>query len=251
MTGVLVIALGKSTRVVDVLLKAGKEYICLMRVHTDVDEQTVRRTIQQFVGKITQLPPKKSAVKRQFREREVYYLEILEIDGRDVLFKVGCQAGMYIRKLCTDVGKAMGTHAHMQELVRTKVGGFTDAQWVTLHDLKDAYELWKEGDERSLRRMLLPFERAVNHIQKVWVFDSAVDSVCHGAMLSIPGIVKLDSDITAGDTVAILTLKGELVGIGKARMDAHEVMRQQKGVAVAETRIFMPRGTYPKVARAI
>lgn len=250
-TGVLVIALGKATRVVDVLLKAGKEYVCLMRIHTPVDEETIRRTFLGFLGKVEQLPPKKSAVKRQLRTREIYYLEILEIDDRDVLFRIGCQAGTYIRKVCTDVGKAMGTYAHMQELVRTKVGSFTDGQWATLHDLKDAYELWKEGDERLLRRILMPFERAVDHLPKVWIFDSAVDSICHGALLSVPGIVKLDSDIAPGDTVAILTPKGELVGIGKARMDAHEVIRQQKGVVVAETRIFMPRGTYPKVTRSI
>ena len=147
-TGVLVIALGKATRVVDVLLKAGKEYVCVLYLHDDVPEETIKKTFKEFLGKIEQLPPKKSAVKRQWRTREIYYLDILEIDGRRVLFRVGCQAGTYIRKLCTDVSAKMGTKGHMQELVRTKVGLFTDEQWVSLHDLKDAYALWKEGDEK-------------------------------------------------------------------------------------------------------
>ncbi len=248
-TGVLVVALGKCTRVVDVLLKSGKEYVCLMRIHSDIDEQTIRKHVAQYIGKIEQLPPKKSAVKRQWRTREIYYLEILEINGRDVLFRVGCQAGTYIRKLCTDLGFSMGTKAHMQELVRTKVGHFTDENWVSLHDLKDAYEEWKEGDDTPLRKCIEPIENAVAFIPKVWVIDTAVDSLCHGAFLSTPGIVKLESGIEVGDTVALLTLKNELLGLGVAKMNAQNMLRQQKGYAVADMRIFLDRGTYPKFVK--
>src|SRR3989338_11125569 len=99
-TGVLPIALGKSTRIVEVLLKAGKEYVALMYLHKHIREETIRKVIQNdFIGKINQIPPIRSAVKRQLRQREVYYLEIIEINGQDILFKIGCQAGTYIRKL--------------------------------------------------------------------------------------------------------------------------------------------------------
>lgn len=248
-TGVLVIALGKATRVVEVLLKAGKEYVCVLYLHTDVPEETIRKTFQEFLGKIEQLPPKKSAVKRQWRTREIYSLDIMEIDRRRVLFRVGCQAGTYIRKLCTDVSVKMGTKGHMQELVRTKVGQFTDEEWVSLHDLKDAYALWKEGDEKELRNIILPMERAVEHISKIWLLDSAVDAVCHGAFLSVPGVAKLESDIENGDIVALLSLKGELVAIGVSKMNSQNMLKQEKGVAVAETKVFMERGTYPKFVR--
>ncbi len=251
MTGVLVIALAKATRVVEVLLTGGKEYLCLMHIHAAVEESLIRKIFQEYMGKIEQMPPKKSAVKRQLRTREIYYLEILEIEGQDVLFRVGCEAGTYIRTLCVDLGKRFNSKAHMQELVRSKVCSFTDAQWHSLHDLKDAYEDYKEGNEEPLRKIILPFETAVAHLPKIWVSDSAIDSIAHGAFLSVPGIIKLDNDIDSGDTVALLSLKGELVGIGDTKMNAQNILGQEKGLAVGETKVFMEPGVYPKYKKVI
>ena len=143
MTGVLPIALEKATRIVQILLKAGKEYICLMHLHKEISEQDIRETVKKFTGEIKQLPPVKSAVKRQERFREIYYFNILEIQDKDVLFKIGCQAGTYIRKIVHDFGLSLNIGANMQQLIRTKAGPFTDKTWTTLHDLKDAYELYK------------------------------------------------------------------------------------------------------------
>ncbi|MEK6922103.1 MAG: RNA-guided pseudouridylation complex pseudouridine synthase subunit Cbf5, partial [Nanoarchaeota archaeon] len=95
-TGVLPIALSEATKVIQALLPAGKEYICIMHLHGDYSEEQIRKTCASFIGKIKQLPPLKSAVKREWRYRKIYYLDVLEIDGRDVLFRVGCQAGTYI-----------------------------------------------------------------------------------------------------------------------------------------------------------
>ena len=81
-------------------LKAGKEYICLMHLHNEVKDKQIKKVLTQFTGIITQLPPIKSAVKKVERQREIYYVELLEIEDKDVLFKVGCEAGTYIRKLC-------------------------------------------------------------------------------------------------------------------------------------------------------
>ena len=249
-TGVLVVALSKATRTVEYLLKSGKEYVCLMRLHDDVDEKKIREAMSKFVGEIDQFPPKKSAVKRQWRKREIYYLEVLEIDGRDVLFKVGCQAGTYVRKICTDLGLKLNVKAHMQELVRTKVAYFSEEDWISLHDLKDAYIKWKEnGDESDLRKVIKPMEAIIEYMPKIWVFDSAVDSLCHGAFLSVPGLSKLSDNIERGDRVAVLSLKNELVGIGEAKMNSQNLLRQEKGVAVADLKIFMQRGTYPKYKR--
>ena len=247
MTGVLVIALSRGTRAVDVLLKSGKEYVCLMKLHEPVEEKKLREIMGKFVGEIEQLPPKKSAVKRQWRFREIYYLDILEINGQEVLFKVGCQAGTYIRKLCTDMGKALGIKAHMQELVRTKVAHFEDKGWVSLHDLKDAYVKWKEdGDEKEIRKYVRPIEDIVKHMPKIWVQDSAVDSLCHGAYLSVPGVVKLSEDINVGDKVAVMTLKNELIGFGDAKMNVQNLMQKDKGLVIGNLKIFMNRGVYFK-----
>jgi len=246
-TGVLPVAIGRATRVVQTLLKAGKEYVCIMHLHDDVSEDAIRNKVSEFTGRISQLPPVKSAVKRRLREREIYYFEILEVDGRDVLFKVGCEAGTYIRKLVHDFGLSLGTRAHMAELVRTKVGPFNDSDWVTLHDLKDAYEFWIENrNEDMLRKVIRPVEDAVAHLPRVWVLDTTVDSIAHGADLHVPGIAKLHSGIEVGNMVAVMTLKNELVCLGKAAMNSQNMLLQDRGLAVSSHKVFMERGIYPR-----
>jgi len=245
-TGVLPIALEKARRIVQALLSAGKEYVCLMHIHKEVDEKKIRNVFEEFLGKIEQIPPVRSAVKRRKRERQIYYLEILEIEGRDVLFKMGCQAGTYVRKLCDDIGKKLGTGAHMAELIRTKAGPFKAEEWHTLHDIKDAYEFYKEGNEKELKSIILPIEKAVEHLPKIWIFDNAVDTVCHGADLKLPGISKLHSGINEGEMVAVMTLKDELVCLGESSKDSESMIKEQKGLAVKTKKVFMDRGTYPK-----
>lgn len=246
-TGVLPIAFGRATRVVQSLLTAGKEYVALMHLHDDLPEDRVRQICGKFVGKIRQLPPIKSNVKRQYRFRKVYYLDIIEIDGRDVLFRVGTQAGTYIRKLIHDIGENLGCGAHMHELRRTKAGPFDESNLVTLQDLADAYHFHKEGNDNYLRRILLPIEEAVDHLAKVWVMDTTVDTICHGASLKVPGISKVHTDIQVGEPVAVMTLKDELISIGTARMTSKEMQKSEKGIAVSGSKVFMQPGLYPKL----
>ena len=125
--GVLPITLEESTKIVKVLLNAGKEYVCAMRLHSDSSRHKIGEALSKFVGEIYQRPPVKSAVKRQLRTRRIYYINLLEVDNRDVLFKVGCEAGTYIRKLCHDIGEVLGLGAHMLELRRTKSGIFDES----------------------------------------------------------------------------------------------------------------------------
>ncbi len=251
-TGVLPIAIGKATRIVQSLLTAGKEYICLMHLHKDVLEHEIRKVCSEFIGKIRQKPPLKSAVKRVEREREIYYFDILEIDGRDVLFKVGTQAGTYIRKLVHDIGLKIGG-AHMQELRRTKAGPFNeDTNLVALQDLADAFWFWNnEKNEKYIRYCILPMEKAVDHLPKVWVMDTTVDAICHGASLAIPGIAKFESGINHGDAVAIMTLKNELVAVATAKMNSEEILQSSKGIVAISSQVFMEPGVYPKVQKSI
>ena len=244
-TGVLPIALGRATRLTNVLLTAGKEYICLMHLHKKIAEPVIKRSFNEFIGKVQQMPPLKSAVKRQLREREVYYIHILETKGQDILFKIGCQAGTYIRKICHDYGKLVGAGAHMAELIRTKAGPFNSSNWITLHDLKDAFELYKEGNEAPIRKVILNVEAGIEHIPKIWVLDSAVDSLCHGANLSMPGISRLHSGINANDAVAVMTLKDELICLGKARLSTQGMLQNDREIAVSTTKVFMERLIYP------
>lgn len=244
-TGVLPVALQDATRITNSLLTAGKEYVCLMHLHGDVSEEKLAKVLDEFRGKIRQLPPKKSAVKRVVRERSIYYLEVIERNEREVLFRTGTQAGTYIRKLVHDIGARLGCGAHMVELRRTKAGPFDESLVVTLQDLADAYHYYtKEGDDSRIRKIVLPMEAAVSHLKKIWVHDSTVDSLCHGAFLKVPGVCKLDSDIERADPVAVLTLKGELVLVGEAQMDSMDIKNMSRGIAVKTSQVFMKPGVY-------
>jgi len=244
-SGVLAIGLNKATKVIQTLLLAGKEYICVMHIHKKIPKEIILESSRNFIGKITQLPPIKSAVKREKRQREIYYLEILEIKDQDVLFKVGCQAGTYIRKLCSDWGNALNTNAHMQELIRTKAGPFKAEEMYSLHDLKDAYELFKLGNDKELKKIIKPVEFGVQHLPKIWVLDSTVDPLCHGANLSIPGISKLNSDIKVNDLVAVFTLKNELICLMNTKLTSEEILERERGLAFTSYKVFMEPEIYP------
>lgn len=244
-TGVLPIAIGSGTRVVQALLKAGKEYVCVLHLHDEVPEEKIRKVCKKFIGKNMQRPPIKSAVKRVMRARMVYYLDILEIEGKDVLFRVGCEAGTYIRVLCHQIGQELEVGGHMAELRRTKAGPFTEEGIVSLQDLKDAVYYWKEEkNDKFLRYCIRPIEEAVSHLPKIWVMDSTIPSMLHGIDLKVPGISKLHSGIEPDQMVAVMSLKDELIALGTARMASSKIISEEKGLAVMTDKVFMKEGTY-------
>lgn len=172
----------------------------------------------------------------------------MEIENRDVLFRVGCQAGTYIRTLVNDIGLIYGNGAHMQELRRTRVVLFTEEDAVTLHELKDAFVAWKEEhNEEELNKIIHPMETIVEHIPKIVVKDSTVDALCHGAKLAVPGILELDDNIAKDSLVAIMTLKGEAVALGNAVLSSEEIMEKNDGFATDIRRVLMTPGTYPSM----
>ena len=247
-TGLLPIMLGDATKSVGALMTAGKEYICLMKLHSTAKKTVIKQIAQEFTGPIYQRPPVKSAVKRELRIRNIYYLDILEISGTKVLMRVGCESGTYIRKLCHDIGEALGSGAHMQELRRTRSGPFReDDSMITLFDLKDAMVMYQEsGDESELRRVILPMEAGLVHLPRIVIRDSAVDAICHGASLAAPGVVKVDTGIKPGDIVLVMSLKGEAVALAGSLMDTSAVLETETGIVAETRRVMMPEGTYPK-----
>ena len=247
-TGVLPIGIDTATRVSQLLLPAGKEYVCLMTMHKEMPEDQVYEIFDQFTGKIYQTPPVKSAVKRELRVRTIYYATIYEIKGKDVLFRVGCEAGTYIRTLCHDIGEALGCGAHMAELRRTRAGPFNERNddLVNLHDLTDAYHFWVEdGDESYLRNAIKPMEVAADHLPQIFIKDSAVEAICQGTKLAAGGISMLSKGIKRGDLVAIKSLKGELVASGIALASTEEIMNADSGLVVNTNKVFMQPGVYP------
>ncbi|MDD3041692.1 MAG: RNA-guided pseudouridylation complex pseudouridine synthase subunit Cbf5 [Methanosarcinaceae archaeon] len=245
--GLLPTLLGKATKAVPALRLSGKEYVCFLKLHRKVSEKEIRQVCREFTGPIYQMPPIVSAVKRALRVRTVYYIEVIEIEDKSVLIRVGCEAGTYIRKLCHDIGLALGCGGHMQELRRTKAGPFTEEGMVTLQDLKDAYVFWQEdGDESELRRVVRPMESAISHLPKIILRDSAIDAICSGAALAVPGIVSLDSALKKGELVGVFTMKGEAVALAKAKMDTEEILGASSGIAAIPIRVFMETGVYPR-----
>jgi len=222
-----------------------------MKLHSDVPEDKVTKVLDEFQGPLYQRPPVRSSVKRQLRTRTIYYIDFMEMDKRNVLFKVGCEAGTYIRKLCYDVGEVLGCSAHMQELRRTRVGPFVeDKTLVTLHDISYLFSQWQETkDEGMLRKFVYPMEKALELMPKIHVRDSAVDALCHGAHLTAPGVLSLDAGIKIGDTVAVFTQKEEAVTMSKAFVSSEKMLKMDHGFVAKTQRVLMPRGMYPKMWR--
>ncbi len=246
-SGVLPVALEDATKIVQILLPAGKEYVCVMHLHGDVPQHRAEQVLREFEGEIYQRPPLRAAVKRQLRVRQIYYIEPLEREGRDVFMRVWCEAGTYLRKLCHDAGEALGCGAHMRELRRTRTGPFLEDTAVKLHDLADAYAFWREeGSEAHLRKVIMPVEAAAQHLPKILVRDGAVDALCHGASLAAPGVLTVETGISPEDLVALFTLKGELVALARATMKSREVYDAEHGIVAKPERVVMSPGTYPR-----
>lgn len=161
-SGVLPVALGRACRLNEWFMHKDKTYVGIMRLHEPVEQKKLEATITQFIGKINQLPPVRSRVKRAVREREVKSFAILEQEGTDILFHTVVQAGTYIRKLIHDMGEELGG-AHMLELRRTQASIFTEPNH-SLYELDKACDALKAGNEAPLRAMLIPADKALKEI---------------------------------------------------------------------------------------
>lgn len=247
-TGVLPVALGSSTKGISAIARSDKEYVCLMKLHKPASEERIKKVCRQLVGDIAQMPPLRSAVKRQSRQRTIYYLDILEIQDSQVLFVVGCEAGTYIRTLCVQIGKLLKTGAHMEELRRTQVGSYHESDCCSLTDLKDALEFYqKDGDETYLRAIIKGPHHLYKGLGHIVVRDSSIDALCHGAPLGLPGVVQVDSDIKRDELIAIMSLKEEPIALAIAAMSTEEILEKTTGICATSSRVIMNRGTYPKL----
>ena len=246
-SGVLPLGLGEGTKALGVLLLGPKEYMALGRLHSLPSKEKLQQTLDLFKGEIFQKPPQRSAVVRQTRTRTIYELELLEQKERLILLRVLCEAGTYIRKLYYDIGEILSFGGSMIELRRSKVHQFSEDQLVTMHELSDAYSTWKEsGDGSKLNNIILPIEHTLSEIKSVVIRDSAIDSLCHGAQLAIPGVLQISPNLKQNDLVAIYSQKGEVVALAEALLSESEIKENIKGYAFKTKRIIMKPNTYPK-----
>ena len=247
-SGVLPMGLGDGTKALEVLLYGPKEYHAIGRLHSLPSPEKLKKVLEEFTGELYQKPPQRSAVLRQTRTRTIYELELLEQKERLMVLRVLCEAGTYIRKLIYDIGEILGPGATMIELRRTRVHQFNEnSKLVTLHELANAYSLWTEKkDDSKIKELILPIEHAFSEIKSVIIRDSAVDALCHGAQLAIPGILEASPDLKVDDLVAIHTQKGEIVGLAKTLLSLEDIKEKTKGYALETKRIIMSPNTYPK-----
>ncbi len=250
-SGVLPIGLGQATRALSVLLLGPKEYICVARIHDSVPSEILRSVLSQFVGPIYQKPPQRSSVRRTTRIRTIYELETTEQNGNLLLLRILCEAGTYIRKLVYDLGEIISVGATMAELRRSRVCQIEETDLVRMHDLYEANEVRKEtGAEKKLRELVRPIETAITFLREIKIRDSAVESICQGAQLAMPGILSFSKGLEKKEPVRIITGKGELVAIAESQLAESEMRSQDHGIAAITKRVTMNPGTYPKMWKA-
>ncbi|RDA87518.1 hypothetical protein CP532_1621 [Ophiocordyceps camponoti-leonardi (nom. inval.)] len=251
-TGCLIVCIDRATRLVKSQQGAGKEYVCVIRLHDKVPggEPQFARALETLTGALFQRPPLISAVKRQLRIRTIHESRLIEFDNDRHLgvFWVSCEAGTYIRTLCVHLGLLLGVGAHMQELRRVRSGAMDESkQLVTLHDVLDAqWMMDNTRDESYLRKVISPLETLLTSYKRLVVKDSAVNAVCYGAKLMLPGLLRYEAGIEHHDEVVLMTTKGEAIALGIAHMATVEMSTCDHGVVARVKRCIMERDLYPR-----
>lgn len=226
-TGCLPVLLGRGTRLTEVLSGGVKEYVAVLELHGEPPADW-RDRVQDFEGEIYQKPPRKSAVSRRLRTRTIHELDVLERDHRQVLLRIRCAAGTYIRKLCHDLGLILGTGGHMAALRRTESEPFRDIDAVTLHDLIDGVAFWQEEDDaEAVDGIIRPAEDAIAHLPTVIISENTAEAVAEGAPVYAPGVIEVDdeaiSNIDATPRVVCTNPAGSAICIGRLVNDPAEI----------------------------
>lgn len=239
-TGVLPVCLGSGTKLCDMLTEKEKEYraVMLLGVTTDtqdttgrvlsektvtVTEEQVEQACRSFLGKYQQVPPMYSALKvngkklyelaregkeveRKAREVEIIDLQILSVKLPRVEFLVHCSKGTYIRTLCADIGEKLGCGACMERLLRTRVGGFTLEQSVTLTQLEALRE------EGKLDSVLFPVEKAFEQTAFLTVKEEFARLLQNGNPLFVPQLLEERRE-PAGEWVRMYSPEGRFMAV--------------------------------------
>jgi H/ACA ribonucleoprotein complex subunit 4 len=248
-SGCLLVCLNRATRLVKAQQGAGKEYVAVVRFHSNPgNEANVRRALDALTGALFQRPPVIAAVKRQLRIRTIYQSKLLDYDAEKftAVFWVSCEAGTYVRTLCVHLGLVLGVGAHMQELRRVRSGCLSEHDnLVTMHDVLDSQHLYESArDESYLRRTVMPLERILVTYPRIVVKDSAVNAICYGAKLMIPGVLRFETGIEVGQEIVLMTSKGEAVALAVAQMTTAVIAGVDHGTVSTIKRVIMERDTY-------
>ncbi|XP_058805138.1 H/ACA ribonucleoprotein complex subunit 4 [Phymastichus coffea] len=250
-SGCLIVCIDRATRLAKSQQSAGKEYVAVFKLHSAVDNvKKIHQALEKLRGALFQRPPLISAVKRQLRVRTVYDSWFLDYDeDRNMgVLKVSCEAGSYIRTICVHLGLFLGTGCQMQELRRNRSGIMSEKDGlVTMHDILDAQWLYENhGDESYLRRVIRPLESLLVNHKRIIVKDSAVNAICYGAKIMLPGVLMYDEGIELNQEIVIVTTKGEAVALAIALMTTPTMSACDHGVVAKIKRVIMERDAYPR-----
>lgn len=240
-SGLLVLCVGSATRLSEYLTGLDKTYVATVRLGaaTDtgdpegavvadddtwrgLDASDLEEALAGLRGRIRQVPPRYSAKKvageRAYRlarrgeeveleavEVEVHELEVVELDLPDVAIRLRCSSGTYVRAVGRDLGRRLGTAAHLTELRRTRVGSFRVEEAVSLEGLTDL---------PAVERAWITPARAVAHLPSVEVDDDEATRLAHGQVIRVRAAVEAGpreavAVLRAGDLVAVAARDGD------------------------------------------
>jgi H/ACA ribonucleoprotein complex subunit 4 len=246
-TGVLPLMAGRCMKITNKILKHRKTYIAVLRFGTVPTDDALASTMEALTGRIYNVPPEISAVKVQVRTRTVHAFELLDQDGKDLVTRITCDAGTYIRTMARDMGLMLNTPVELKELRRESSGIFHLDHCITMDQLADAVWLWKEcGQEEALKAMVHPIEKLLADVPRCTVKDSAVAALAYGAPLLRPGLVSLPSSAKKGKEILVTSLKGEAVGYVKFKADASTVLTMDEGEIARPSMVLMDTEVYPR-----
>jgi len=248
-TGCLVVCIDRATRLVKSQQSAGKEYVCIYRLHDSIPQKRVAQELEKLKGALFQRPPLISAVKRQLRVRTVYESKLIEHDEEKNMgiFWISVESGFYARTICVHLGLMLGCGGQMQELRRPRSGVMTEKEAVTMHDILDAQWLYdNHKDESYLRRVIKPLEALLTKHKRIIMKDSAVNAICYGAKILLPGVLRYEDGIEIGEEIVVCTTKGEAICLGIAQMTTATMASCDHGVVAKIKRVVMERDLYPK-----
>lgn len=219
-TGVLPIALEKTCKIQDYFMHHHKTYVGVMQVHKKITLEKLKQEMKNFLGVINQLPPRKSAVKRQIRQREIMKFEITKYDEdkKQAEFICEVEAGTYIRKLISDLGEKIGG-AHMASLRRLKAGLFSseDKEFTSIEDFDLAVKEYGEGKQEKLRKMIIPAEIIINLLPVIEVNSEAIKKLKNGSPIFDEMLLDLEKGkkIIAEKEPFVILCDGKLIEIAK------------------------------------
>lgn len=250
-SGCLIVCIERATRLVKSQQSAGKEYIGIFKLHGPVEsEEKILKAMDLLRAAQFQRPPLISAVKRQLRVRNIYDYKLFEFDKEKNMgiFWIKCEAGTYVRTYCVHIGLLLGVGGQMLELRRNKSGFHSEANGlVTMHDIQDAQWLYdNHKDESYLRRVIRPLECLLTNFKRIVMKDSAVNAICYGAKIMLPGVLKFEDGIELNEEIVIMTTKGEAVCLAVALMTTSTIASCDHGLVAKIKRVIMDRDTYPR-----